>query len=197
MLTYLDKKCAGDRKLGECQDGDCEASEDYTLEIIDAIREGFDLCCGSSYKKMVASRDGRMYLYPKDYFTSDYVMPCVDADKDLVVTNDTLSHRASHLLTFPRACELPRSDKDVGCLLIANNGRGANHVLTSPRACEVPPCEITMPHYGSRGVRRDGDDDDDLPATVDTVAEASYDDDSDDACVCLDRSRYSSGIEEV
>jgi hypothetical protein len=66
MLTYLDKKCAGDHKHGECQGGDCKASEDYTPGIIDAIHMGFKLGCGPSYKNAIASRDGRVYLYPRN-----------------------------------------------------------------------------------------------------------------------------------
>jgi hypothetical protein len=145
---------------------------------------------------MVASRDGKMYLYPKDYIMSDYGMPCVDTDGNLVVANDTRPHRASHLLIFPFACELPVSDADEGCLPIDVCGHGARRKLASLRACGIPTCEDVMPQYGGRDVRRDGGDDD-LHATVGAIAEASYEDDSDDARVCVDRSHYSSGIEEV
>jgi hypothetical protein len=99
-------------------------------------------------------------------------MSCVDTDRDLVVVSDSQPHRTNHLLTFPRACELPLFDTDISCHTIAGDiyPHRTSRLLTSPRACEITPCKITIPHYGSHDVRHDGDIDDDLPITIDAIA---------------------------
>jgi hypothetical protein len=102
MLTYLNKRCAVNHTHVECGDEDCEASEDYTPEIIDAIRMGFGLCCGPSSQRLIALPDSR-----NGSFAMDHVMSCVDNDIGHVVTSIGCPQCASHLLTFPRACEIP------------------------------------------------------------------------------------------
>jgi hypothetical protein len=44
MLNYLNLRCSGDHPRNECQGRDCEMSEDYTPQIIDAIHKGFSAC---------------------------------------------------------------------------------------------------------------------------------------------------------
>jgi hypothetical protein len=83
MITSLSKRCGNERckedhKPGDCLGGDCETTEDHTFAVIDAIHMGFQLCCSFPSVDVSAPQGGGKYLYPKGYFSSDYVTPCVD-----------------------------------------------------------------------------------------------------------------------
>jgi hypothetical protein len=169
-----------------------EAFGDYAPEIIDAIHMDFGLCCGPSSQRIIVSPDSRI-----GYFATDRVMSCVGADVGRIVTSTSRPHCASHSLTFPRACAIPLYDADVGCRIITNDSypHRTSHMLTSPRACEILSCEITISHYGSGDVRDEIGDD--LPIAIDTITEASNEDDSDDAYLGLVHVHPSPVIDEV
>jgi hypothetical protein len=145
MLTYLDKKCVSNHIHVE--------SEDYTPEIIDAIRV-------PSSQLLVALHDSR-----NGSFAMDHVMSCVDISIDQIVTSTTRPHCASHLLTFPRTCE-------------------------------IPLCDVMIPIHGSRDVLH-YEIDDDFLITVDTIIEASNEDDSDDVSFGLVHVDHSLVVDEV
>jgi hypothetical protein len=108
MLTYLNTKCLGNHTHEECEGGDCEAFGDYSPDIVDAIRAGFGLCCGPSSQLLLAIRDSR-----NGVFGMDHVVSCAGSNLDQVVTSHSRARCASHMLAFPRACDLPLGESVV------------------------------------------------------------------------------------
>jgi hypothetical protein len=69
MLTHLMDRCRGGHSHTECRGRDCEASEDYTPAVIDAIHAGFRLRCGPSDEEIVGQSAAHM-LSPADLSVS-------------------------------------------------------------------------------------------------------------------------------
>jgi hypothetical protein len=72
VLSHLSDKCQGGHSHAECRGRDCEASEDYTPAVINAIHEGFRLCRGPSDQKVVEQRSSHV-LSP-----AELSMSCVE-----------------------------------------------------------------------------------------------------------------------
>jgi hypothetical protein len=104
MLAHLNDKRQGGHSHAECRGRDCKASEDYTPAVMDAIRDGFRICCGPSDQQVVGQHSSHVWS------PAELSMSCVEHHMLMAAkcrrssvgkTDEFNAHRSSDGFTSP------------------------------------------------------------------------------------------------